>query len=167
MKLALLSPDTADDVVEFSLDHDELGQLVMTDSDGARYVGVQPVRSFPISDPDHWISICDDGGRELISVPDLLALPSEVREVLEHDLARREFVPQIVRITSIPADAEPTEWEVDTDRGHTRFVLNSGDDVRRLGPHRALVVDARGIRYLIEDTRRLDSTSRRILERYL
>ena len=32
---------------------------------------------------------------------------------------------------------------------------------------RALVIDAHGIRYLIPDTRTLDATSRRLLERYL
>ncbi len=41
------------------------------------------------------------------------------------------------------------------------------NDVRRLGPQRALVIDARGLRYLIEDIRSLDALSRRVLERYL
>ncbi|HEY2893827.1 MAG TPA: DUF1854 domain-containing protein, partial [Pirellulales bacterium] len=71
------------------------------------------------------------------------------------------------RILRVPVDAEPTQWEVETDRGPTRFVLNSNDDVRRLGPHRALVIDSHGIRYLIDDVRQLDHLSRRIIERYL
>ena len=100
-------------------------------------------------------------------VDDLSTLEPAAREALESDLARREFVPQVRRILSVPADTEPTEWEVETDRGRTRFLLNSGDDVRRLGPHRALIVDAQGIRYLIDDTRALDGFSRRIVDRYL
>ncbi len=44
---------------------------------------------------------------------------------------------------------------------------DSDNDVRRLGPNRFLLVDAHGIRYLIPNARRLDSGSRRILDRYL
>jgi hypothetical protein len=44
--------------------------------------------------------------------------------------------------------------------------LDSEDDVRRLGPYKALFIDTHGIRYLIPDTRTLDLASRRILDRY-
>jgi hypothetical protein len=154
-------------VHDFDLTHDAGGQLVLVDQHGVEHLGVAPVRGFPISDPDHWISILDAEGRELVSVTDLAALSPQVRQVLEQELARREFVPLVRQILSIPADTEPTQWEVDTDRGPTRFVLNSADDVRRLDLHRALLVDAQGIRSLIEDVRQLDAASRRILERYL
>ncbi len=152
---------------DFDLQHDAWGRLVLVDAQGQRHEGVEPVRGFPISDPDHWISICDAEGRELESVKDLASLSPAVREFLERALARREFVPVIRRIVGVPADTEPTEWEVETDRGRTRFLLNSADDVRRLSSDRALVIDTQGLRYLIEDTRQLDSASRRILERYL
>ncbi len=158
---------TNGEAARFELHHDAWGRLVLIDAQGARHVGVEPVRSFPISDPDHWISICDLEGRELASVEDLQAIAPAQREVLETDLARREFVPLIRRIIGVPADTEPTEWEVETDRGTTRFLLNTNDDVRRLGPHRALIIDAHGIRYSIDDIRQLDSSSRRVLERYL
>jgi hypothetical protein len=46
-------------------------------------------------------------------------------------------------------------------------VLKSEDDVRRIGLHGALVVDAEGVRYLAPDMRRLDTFSRRIFERYV
>ena len=151
----------------FELQHDPTGQLVLVDEHGVRHTGVGPVRSFPISEPDHWISICDSNGRELAVVQDLNTLSPAVRTILEQDLAKREFVPLIRRIVSMPADSEPTEWEVETDRGRTSFELASADDVRRLGPERALVIDARGIRYLIEDIQSLDALSRRVLERYL
>jgi uncharacterized protein DUF1854 len=155
------------DPANFDLHHDAWGRLVLVDRQGVSHAPVEPVRGFPISDPDHWISICDAEGRELMVVHDLAALSTAMREVLEKDLARREFVPLIRRILSVPADTEPSEWEVETDRGRTRFLLTSGDDVRRLGPHRAQVIDSQGIRYLVDDTRQLDAQSRRILERYL
>jgi hypothetical protein len=155
------------DVRPFDLHQDAWGRLVLVDREGVSHAPVEPVRGFPISDPDHWISICDAEGRELLAVHDLGALAPALREVLEKDLARREFVPLIRRILSVPADAEPSEWEVETDRGCTRFLLNSADDVRRLGPHRAQIIDSQGIRYLVDDTRRLDARSRRIIENLL
>ncbi|MBI3836642.1 MAG: DUF1854 domain-containing protein [Planctomycetia bacterium] len=155
------------DLGDFALQNDAWGRLVLIDGNGKSHEGVEPVRDFPISDPDHWISICDAQGRELVSVKDLGAISPATREFLERDLARREFVPLIRRVVGVPADTEPTEWEVETDRGPTKFLLNSADDVRRLGPDRALVIDTQGIRYLIEDLRQLDAASRRILERYL
>ena len=152
---------------DFDLERDALGRLVLVDADGVRHAGVEAVRGFPISDPDHWISICDAEGCELATVEDVSALQSEARRALEDDLARREFVPVIHRIVGTPTDSEPAQWEVETDRGPTRFIVKSSDDVRRLGPQRALIVDAQGIRYLIDDLNRLDPASQRILERYL
>jgi hypothetical protein len=103
----------------------------------------------------------------LACVEDLATLPPHVRQVLVDDLARREFVPVIKQVYGVSTDAEPSEWDVETDRGRTRFQLNSEDDIRRLGPYSALVIDAHGIRYLINDLREFDAVSRRTLERYL
>ncbi len=140
--------------------------MALVDATGIRHAPVVPVRCFPISDSDRWIAICNSEGRELAIVEDPSALSPEMQKLLDRELSRREFVPVIHRILSVPPDAEPTQWEVETDRGITRFVLTSDDDVRRLGPSRALVIDSRGIRYLIPNIEQLDATSRRILERY-
>lgn len=151
----------------WSLEFDPWGRLVLVEADGGRYEGVVPVRAFPITDPRHWISLCDAQGREIASVPSLDDLPPHSRAVLEQALARREFMPVIRRIKRVSGDAEPVEWEVETDRGPTTLMLNSEDDVRRLPPHGALVIDAQSIRYLVRDRRALDAYSRRILEKYL
>jgi hypothetical protein len=151
----------------FGLHHDAWGRLVLTDAAGQQHVGVEPVRAFPITDPRHGIALCDAEGHELLWIDDLDALTPPLRRFLEEDLARREFVPVVRRIVGVSAPVEPSEWEVETDRGRTRFVLNSEDDVRRLNDRRALIFDAHGIRYLIPDTAALDATSRRLLERYL
>jgi hypothetical protein len=151
----------------FGLSYDTWGRLVLIDSEGKRHVGVEPVRLFPMSDPGNWISICDSAGHELVCIEDPGALPAQVREVLAADLAKREFVPVITRIVKVSSEHEPAEWDVETDRGPTRFLLRSEDDVRRLGAHGASIVDAQGIRYVIPDTRVLDSASRRVLEVYV
>jgi hypothetical protein len=151
----------------FELAQDPWGRLVLTDDAGGEHVGVIPVRAFPIGHPRGWLVLCDAEGRELGCIEDPTALPSEPRGLLEEELARREFVPVIRRVRNVSTYLEPAEWEVDTDRGPTRFVLKTEDDVRRLGPFCALILDAQGIRYLVPDTRTLDSYSRRAVDRYL
>ncbi len=130
----------------FGLNHDSWGRLVLVDATGRAHLGVEPVRAFPISDPQHWISIVDAEGRELVLIEDATTLPAAVQSVLEEDLARREFVPHIRRIVKVTTDADPSEWRVETDRGPTRFLLNGGDDIRRLSPSSVLVIDVHGTR---------------------
>jgi hypothetical protein len=151
----------------FELSTDAWGRLALVDANGHRHIGVDPVRAFPITSPRQGISICSAEGKEILWVENLEDLPQPVRGLLEEALARREFVPVVRRILKINTLTEPSEWEVETDRGRTRFVLNNEDDVRRLDDHRAMVIDAQGIRYLIPDTWSLDAGSRRLLERYL
>jgi len=151
----------------FSLQRDPWDQLVMIDADGARHENVEPMRSFPITDPEHGISICDTEGHEILWIDDMADVPSPTRETLVDDLNRREFVPIIQRIVGVSAEVDPCQWDVETDRGPPRFLLNSEEDVRRLGAFSTLILDSHGIRYLVRDVRKLDVPSRRILERYL
>jgi hypothetical protein len=150
---------------QLQLEHDAFGRLTMI-RDAERVADVFPVRAFPVSDPDHWISICDTDGREILRIEKLADLPTDVRRVLEEELARREFIPVIQQIHAATHE-EPSQWEVETDRGPTSFTLNSEDDVRRIEPHQASIVDAHGIRYLIPDVGRLDGASRRLLDHFL
>lgn len=154
-------------VVPWSLHADARGRLVLTDAAGRPHVGAEPVRAFPLSAPRRGVSICDARGRELVWIDDLDALPATVRVQVEERLGRREFVPVIRRVARVSAAVEPSEWQVETDRGATRFLLKSEDDVHALDDHTALITDANGIRYLIADTRHLDAHSRRLLERFL
>lgn len=153
--------------VPWSLHADARGRLVLTDAAGRQHVGAEPVRAFPLSAPRRGVSICDARGRELVWIDDLDALPAAVRVQVEERLGRREFVPVIRRVVRVSAAVEPSEWQVETDRGGTRFLLKSEDDVHALDDHTALITDANGIRYLIADTRQLDAHSRRLLERFL
>src|SRR5579872_1126514 len=134
------------------LAYDPFGRLALSLSTGEQFCGVFPVRGFPFSAPNTCISFCDEHGREVFFLPDLAQLSPAIRQLLEADLARREFIPVIRSIYSVSAGAEPTDWHVLTDRGETRFVLNNEDNIRRMGPHGALVTDSHGIRFRIEDT---------------
>jgi len=150
-----------------ALTRDAWGKLVLELIDGTRIVDIRPVRGFPITCPDYGISLVDRDGREAVWIARLSACPAEVRARLEEDLAARDFLPRIEKIHGLSSIREPCEWDVQTDRGRTRFVLKSDEDVRRLDARRAMITDAHGVQYLVPEVGRMDRVSRRYLERYL
>jgi len=150
-----------------ALHRDATGHLVVTTKDGGPHVRVTPVRTFPISDPERWIALInDDDGKEIATIADLADLPAETADLVRQELAEREFLPRIERIVHVRTNKEPHEWDVITDRGQVQFLLRD-EDIRRLGPTRAILVDMHGVRYYVDDSRQLDAKSRRILTQYL
>ena len=61
----------------------------------------------------------------------------------------------------------PSIWEVDTDRGPTRFVLKGEEDIRRLKDGALWIADSHGIQFVLHNRKALDRRSRRLLERFL
>lgn len=146
---------------------DAWGTLVLHNEAAGTSQPFIPVRMFPISDPSRWISLHSPSGKELFCIESLEDLDASTRKLMEAELATQGFFPVIERVLHVSSLSEPCEWTVLTDRGMTRFVLKSEDDVRRLSAHQAYLIDASGIRYLIRDARLLDSTSRHFVEWYL
>ena len=151
----------------FTLERDNRGHLVLIDAQGERYPDAAPVRAFPLSDPLHAISICDQNGKEIVYIDSLDELEPATRAIVEESLAKREFVPVILKILAMPPRTEPALWQVETDRGVTSFEVESEDSIYRREPRQVSIVDVRGIRYLIPDTKKLDQKSQRVLERFL
>ncbi|HEX4415803.1 MAG TPA: DUF1854 domain-containing protein [Lacipirellulaceae bacterium] len=154
-------------ISDLSLARDEWGQLVLISAANSAPTTVAPTPLFPISDPEHWISLRGPDGVELACVEEPSKLSAETRQLLQEELARREFVPIIERVVRVSGQMEPSEWTVETDRGPTSFVLESEDDVRRIGDDQIVIVDAHGTRYHIPNLNAVDAKSRRIIEWYV
>lgn len=152
---------------DFKLHRNPSGRLVYTAADGTVHEGAVPVHAFPISAPAEGISLLSKDGHELVWIENLTALPQDIRTQLEEELASREFIPEIHRIRHVSTFATPSVWEVDTDRGPTKFTLKGEDDIRRLNHASLLIADNNGIHFLIRDTQQLDKHSRRLLDRFL
>jgi hypothetical protein len=151
----------------YRLSRNLFGRLVFTQANGAVREGVIPVRAFPITAPDRAIALIDQHGHELAWIEQLSDLPDELREIVEAELAVREFVPEIRRIEDVSSFATPSAWNVETDRGNTSFVLKGEEDIRRLAPPSLLIADSHGVQFLIRDRFALDYHSRKILDRFL
>jgi len=152
---------------DIQLHRNAFGQLVFMDSEGREHVNVELARAFPISAPLDGISMLDQNGRELVWIPRLDDSSREIRRLLEEELQSREFMPEIKRIRGVSGYATPCTWQVETDRGDTEFVLKAEEDIRRLSTSALLIVDSRGIQFLIRDPRTLDKASRRMLDRFM
>lgn len=151
----------------FRLERNAHGHLVHIAADGTRSEGCVPVRAFPIAAPDEGVSLVGTDGHELAWIARLSGADPQVRQLVEEDLAQREFVPVIQRIRGVSTFATPSTWDVETDRGDTRLVLEVEENIRRLPKGALMIADARGVQFLIRDRMALDKTSRRLLDRFL
>ena len=151
----------------FQLQRDAYGRLVLTSENGERHEGVTPVRAFPIAAPDEGLSLINYEGHEVGWVDSLADLPPAIAQLLEEELASREFVPEISRIVEVSGFACPSSWRVATNRGDAELVLKGEEDIRRLSPTRLLIADSHGIQFLIRDLSQLYRHSRKLLDRFL
>ena len=149
-----------------SLERDPFGSLVLIDSTGNRHVGVFPVRAFPITAPGSGISLMDSSGKELCWFDDLSLIPSQELALIEEELATREFMPVIQKITQVSTFATPSIWDIETDRGPTRIRLKGEEDIRRIAGNTLLIADSNGLQFLIKDATRLDKLSKKLLDRF-
>ncbi len=151
----------------FGLTRNPFGRLVLTTIEGMVYEGVVPVRAFPIQSPEAGIALVHTDGHEVAWLDALAQASDPVQALIREELASREFMPEITNIVSVTSFSTPCTWQVQTDRGDTRFVLRGDEDIRRVGPTLLLITDSHGIQFLIRDPLSLSKDSRKILDRFL
>ena len=149
-----------------TLERDALGRLVFIDAAGTHHVGVYPVRAFPITAPGAGISIMDLSGKELYWFDGITAIPEGELALIEEELATREFMPVIEKITRVSTFATPSIWDIETDRGPTRIRLKGEEDIRRIAGNMLLIADSNGLQFLIQDSTQLDKVSKKLLDRF-
>lgn len=151
----------------FQLTRNAFGRLALTTVQGEVFEGVVPVRAFPIQSPDDGIALVHTDGHEVAWIDSLSSVPEPAQRLIREELATREFMPEILSIESVTSFSTPCTWQVQTDRGATRFVLRGDEDIRRAGPTILLVTDSHGIQFMIRDRTSLNNVSQKILDRFL
>ena len=151
----------------FQLHRDAYGQLVLTAQNGDTHQGVVPVRAFPIAAPDDGIALINAEGHEVGWTDRLADLPPAIGQLIEEELASREFVPEIEKILDVSSFACPSTWQVVTNRGSAAVLLKGEEDIRRLSQTQLMIADTHGIQFLIRDIGSLDRHSRKLLDRFL
>ncbi len=145
---------------------DSLGRLVFIDAKGEHHIGVYPVRAFPITAPSAGVGIMNQSGKEVFWYSDVAAIPKDELILIDEELAAREFMPVIERITKVSTFATPSIWDIETDRGPTRIRLKGEEDIRRIAGNTLLIADSNGLQFLIKDATALDKVSKKLLDRF-
>ena len=107
----------------------------------------------------------NQSGKELYWFSDITAISEAELGLIEEELAEREFMPVIEKITKVSTFATPSIWDIETDRGPTRIRLKGEEDIRRIAGNTLLIADSNGLQFLIKDSTQLDKVSKKLLDR--
>ncbi len=135
---------------------------------------IAPVRAFPITLPNAFISIREPdtrlGGRgeEIGMIEDPSCFPADIVELLNNELERRYFTPAIQKIHSFHEKFGFCYWDVSTAAGRIEFIMtNPTGNIRTLEDGRIFLYDIDGNCFTVEDPSKLDKRSYKLLENYL
>ncbi len=135
---------------------------------------IVPVRAFPISAPETFISIREPDtrasgrGAEIGMIEDLSVFSDEVSAMIRDELSRRYFTPAIKKIHSFHEKFGYCYWDVTTVAGRVEFIMsNPTGSIRTLEDGRVFLYDIDGNCFTVEDPSKLDKRSYKMLENYL
>ncbi len=152
------------DAKSIKIYRNELDDFVVELSDGSKYAQVRAMRAFPLSNPSDFIILRDKEDNEIGLIESINELDSKYKKVLEEELQKSYFIPQITKIKNLEEKFGISQWEVETNKGTHTFNVRNREEVRLFSSGRVLIKDADGNRYEIPDHRRLDLKSRAFLE---
>ena len=146
------------------LSRDNFRVLKVTVEGDQEYSDVKPVRSFPLSDPEHLIGFADENGDEIGMIEDYRQLDPESQTILQEELKRGYFMPQILKINRMKEEFAISMWDVETDRGPRHFAVREKDDIRKMPGRHVIFRDVDGNLFEIPDYGQLDPRSFSFLE---
>lgn len=132
------------------------------------------IRSFPVSNPDEYISIREPStkrrgnGAEIGMIKDIGDFDEATVLLLKEELDRRYFTPEILKIYSLKEKFGYSYVDAKTDAGKITFVLNNPySNFRKLENGSVLISDMDGNCFIITDPDKLDKNSYKKIEIYL
>ena len=132
------------------------------------------LRSFPISNPDEYISIREPStrrrgnGAEIGLIRNMHDFDEATVKLLNEELDRRYFTPELLKIYSLKEKFGYLYCEAETSAGRITFVLNNPySNFRTLEDRRVLISDIDGNAFMIKDPENFDKASLKKIEIYL
>ena len=173
---ARVSVDITAENADFKRSPSGLVSLTLTRPDGTTedFERVVAVRCFPVTNPNEFISIREADskkkgrGKEIGMIRRMADLSAEAQALLNEELDRRYFTPEITRITGMKEKFGYSYWDVETSAGRVTFVLNNPfSNIRVLEDGSVFINDIDGNCFKITDVAKLDAQSLRRIEIYL
>ena len=167
-------PLTAENTV-FTSNASGLVSLKVTQPDGKveEFERVVAVRCFPVTNPDEFVSVREPDtkrgrGKEIGMIRRMKDMPEEAQKLLNEELSRRYFTPEIKKITGMKEKFGYSYWDVETTAGKITFVLNNPfSNIRVLEDNSVFINDIDGNCFKIANVDALDPVSLRKIEVYL
>ena len=168
-------PMTAENAI-FRRSEGNLISLTLTQPDGTveEFERVVPVRAFPITDPDEFISIKEPDSREkgkgaeLGLIRRMSDFDADTQALLREELDRRYFTPVITRLMGVKEKFGYFYWDAETTAGKISFVMtNVSSNIRTLEDGRVFIHDIDGNCFEIPDPAKLDKASLKKIEIYM
>ena len=160
----------------FFLSEGGLVSLELKNEDGntETFERVVIIRSFPVSNPDEYISIREPNtkrrgnGAEIGMIRHISDFDEATVRLLSTELDRRYFTPEIKKIFSLKEKFGYSYCEAMTSAGKTTFVLNNPySNFRKLENGSVLITDMDGNCFIIPSPDALDKASLKKIEIYL
>ena len=148
----------------------EGGFLALKMSDGHKYDRVNVYLTFPLTNPEEFISIreADEKAKEIGIIEQLSLLSKDQQEMIREQVRLRYFMPVITKVLDVKEEYGHAYWSVVTTYGSVRFTTQmSGDAVISLSDSRLLVTDIDGNRYEIPDFYQLSAAERKKLDLFI
>ncbi len=146
------------------------GGFVSLDYAGIHYDRVGVYRTFPLTEPESYISIreADEKAREIGMVEKLTDIDRDQAEMLREQLRLRYFMPVIQKVISVKDEYGYAYFDVMTNFGACRFTTHMGSEAFvSLTDTRIMITDLDGNRYEIPDINRLTVAERKKLDLFI
>lgn len=131
---------------------------------GEVYTDLEPRRLFPLSGLTRYITLLDSEMKEKAIIRNLDNLDNDSKIAVLGCLEEYYMIPKILEMIDITEKFGILTWTCRTDRGVRSFrIRNRHSDVKMLFDGRVLVRDSNDNRYEIEDVKKMDKKSQRIL----
>jgi hypothetical protein len=128
------------------------------------YREVRIARALPLSNPVQYIGLRDGDDKEIGMLRGLDGLDPESSKIIEEELAKRYFLPKILKVLKVKDQFGIVVWDVETDFGKKRYtVRNMRDNTVQLSPGRVLMTDTDGNRFEFPDIEQLDVRSLEVI----
>ncbi len=132
------------------------------------------VRMFPLRKPSKFISVRreirgrSDSRGEYGVIEDLSAFDGSQRRLIDRELNRRYFVPEILKVVKVKEEYGHSYWETETTAGERSFtVFDLNSNLLNLGNNKAMIIDVDGNRYIFPDVTKIGEKALRLLEIWL
>jgi len=159
---------SAGGLISLTLKHPE------PDKEDEFFERVIPLRGFPITDPEQFISVREPDtkekgrGAEIGLIYDMKDFDEETQKLIRDELDRHYFTPELLKITSVKEKFGYLYFEAESSAGHTSFVVsNPYSNFRTFEDDRLFIYDIDGNCFQITDPAKLDKASFKRIEIYL